>query len=177
MKPKRTGWQQTGFRADKDLLNRFRSKLALEGRDMGPVIESFIVRYVEGVEGAEAPGNVVAIPQREAPHTDPEWELVNEVLTVIRSGGDAADLLRRTTATLLRMARLEAAGDGIGLETGTHQTHPQNRARNPLTDDRIEEAERLAAEIDSEAEETRASAPQRTADGTGSHGGRKRLGS
>jgi hypothetical protein len=44
LKPKRTGWQQTGFRADKDLLNRFRSKLALEGRDMGPVIEGFIVR-------------------------------------------------------------------------------------------------------------------------------------
>ena len=177
MKPKRTGWQQTGFRADKDLLNRFRSKLALEGRDMGPVIESFIVRYVEGAEGAQALVNVVEIPQREAPHTEPEWELVNEVLTVIRSGGDAADLLRRTTATLLRMARLEAAGDGTGLETGTHQTHPQNRARNPLTDDRIEEAERLAAEINSEAEETRASAPQRTADGAGSHGGRKRLGS
>jgi hypothetical protein len=174
MKPKRTGWQQTGFRADKDLLNRFRSKLALEGRDMGPVIESFIVRYVEG---AEAPVNVVEIPQKEAPNTGPEWELVNEVLTIIRSGGDAADLLRRTTATLLRMARLEAAVDGAGLEAGTHQTHPQNRARNPLTDDRIEEAERLAAEINSEAEETRASAPQRTADGKGSHGGRKRLGS
>ena len=176
MKPKRTGWQQTGFRADKDLLNRFRSKLALEGRDMGPVIESFIVRYVEGAEGAQAPVNVVEIPQREAPHTDPEWELVNEVLTVIRSGGDAADLLRRTTATLLRMARLEAAEDERGIETGTHQAHTQNRAGNPLTDHRIEEAERLAAEINSEAAEARASAPQRAADGQGSHGGRKRLG-
>ena len=143
---------------------------------MGPVIEGFIVRYVEGAEGAEGPLSVVETTQKEAPNTEPEWELVNEVLTVIRSGGDAADLLRRTTATLLRMARLEAAGDGTGIETGTHETHTQNRAGNPIADHRIEEAERLAAEINSEAEETRASTPQRTADGTGSHGGRKRLG-
>ena len=60
--------------------------------------------------------------RKEAPSTEPEWELVNEVLTVIRSGGDAADLLRRTTATLLRMARLEAAEDERAIETGTHQT-------------------------------------------------------
>ena len=144
---------------------------------MGPVIEGFIVRYVEGAEGAEGPLSVVETPQKEAPGTEPEWELVNEVLTVIRSGGDAADLLRRTTATLLRMARLEAAVDGAGLEAGTHQTHPQNRARNPLTDHRIEEAERLAEDIRREAEETRTSAPQRAADGHGSHGGRKKLGS
>jgi hypothetical protein len=177
LKPKRTGWQQTGFRADKDLLNRFRSKLALEGRDMGPVIEGFIVRYVEGAEGAEGPLSVVETPQKEAPGTEPEWELVNEVLTVIRSGGDAADLLRRTTATLLRMARLEAAGDGTGIETGTHETHTQNRAGNPVADHRIEEAERLAENIRREAEENRTPSPQRAATGKGTHGGRKKLGS
>jgi len=42
--------QQTGFRADKDLLNRFRSKLALEGLDMGPVLEGFIGSYVDDQE-------------------------------------------------------------------------------------------------------------------------------
>ena len=51
MRQPRTGLQQqTGFRADKELLNRFRSKLALEGLDMGPVIETFITGYVAGEE-------------------------------------------------------------------------------------------------------------------------------
>lgn len=38
--------QQTGFRADKDLLNRFRSRLAREGRTMGGMLVRFIRQYL-----------------------------------------------------------------------------------------------------------------------------------
>jgi hypothetical protein len=165
---KRTGWQQTGFRADKDLLNRFRSKLALEGLDMGPVIVSFIARYVEGTADS-----VVPAERKEEPKSGSEWEIVNEVLEVIRRGGEAADLLRRTSGMLARVVEMEADGR---LEIGSHQTHTEDRAGNPVTDERIEEAVLLAAEINGEAEESRRSAPKRPSNAARPDGGRKRVG-
>jgi len=158
------------------LLNRFRSKLALEGLDMGPVLEGFIERYVAGAESAQ-PGTLVITPGGES-------TVVKDVLTVVRSGGEAAELLKRTASSLVLMVRAGGSdamayaqrehGNGDWLEPGSPD--PKDRPGDPVTERRIEEAERVAEEIKREAKETGQPAIRRSADAAGLHRGRKRVG-
>ena len=114
MARKQGDWQQTGFRADKKLLNKFRSLLALEGRDMGPVIEHMIGSYVNRTHVAthfddDRVPNRVYVDTNALRLSERELETVNEVVEIMRTDGEAAELLKRTAVMLLRMARLEAA--------------------------------------------------------------------
>lgn len=117
---KATGWQQTGFRADRELLNRFRSKLASEGKDMGRVLEEYIEFYVDNQRTERSARFRKTLVKRRGPAAkDDAIELVRYVLD---HGGEAADLLKKTSFALAKMIQMqqvsvdpekpkEAAGD------------------------------------------------------------------
>jgi hypothetical protein len=172
--------QQTGFRADKDLLNRFRSKLALEGRDMGKALEEFIGVYLAGGSAGSEALAEGAISPEEQPRSETEWEMVHDVLSLIRAGGESAHFLRATTKTLLRLNTLEAAlGGEIGIEqsqTRPYEAHPQNRARTPVTDQRIAEAQHVASELNQAATEARGARAEHPSNESGFERRGKRLG-
>jgi len=157
----KSDWQQTGFRANKKLLNRFRSKLALQELDMGSVIEEFIRQYVQNevpvalVKGAEGP----------------ECSIVNRILAIVRQGGPAAELMVQTANTLYALV---VSSDGK-VDTGT-QHNPDNSAEAPVTSAAIEAVERMATDIEEETGEGNATGGAGAATHKSTRERRKRVG-
>lgn len=182
--------QQTGFRADRTLLNEFRSRIAHEGRDMSTVIEGLIIDYMVD-SGRKMPknrkvkvdlksvypaSNLKWNNQRLSPVTEEEVATASIAVGVVRAGGAPASILRLLLKSLSGLIYMEnrAGETGPSVKTDIDEAHQTNSARHPLTDDRIAAAERVATELDVETKEARSFAGRRPANGagTGSGGGR-----
>lgn len=146
--------RMTGFRVDGALLKGFQKRLEAEGRSMATAIEGWIIEYMKG-ERAAAP--------QFAPLDEYERDAVRVTLEVLRCGGDAAALLYRTALFASRLQTLERAAD----ESSRNKTHPEE---SRATDDGIGSLERLAKELESEAETARRPQESGGANGSGSTG-------
>ena len=84
------------------LLNRFRSKLAMEGLDMGPVLEKFIAGYVQGTIDFSESGEIERAT---------EDRVISDVLYVMSNGGHAAEAIRHRIFNLAEAIRSAAEDD------------------------------------------------------------------
>lgn len=127
---------------------------------MGEAIEGFISTYVSSAAASE-----VFIPPEEAA----EREIIQAVL---RDGGEAAIALKQLARTLYKLKKPGVSDIGRN-EPGLNTT---DRARSVVTPERIEEAERVAAELGEQTRKTRKAAPNDTEDGNRPRPRRTRMG-
>lgn len=172
--------QQTGFRADKALLNRFRSRLALEGTDMGHAIERLIVDFMED---SSRPVTASSYPMPDFSFisatglTGDDLAAMRYAVTLIRKGGEGAEILRLTLRSLRNLHVEKSGEDGFAAEGSFNENHPANSARYPVTDERIAAVERMAQELSDATQEARGIADDSQADGGRSSAGRRRMAS
>ena len=178
--------QQTGFRADRDLLNQFRSRLALEGRDMGETIEKLIHNFmsIEGVCLAY-PGAVPANPNRNDPN-GMEFESVQNVLLLLRSSVPSANLIRQIIFTQLQLIQLtgkmneqaarSSSAKPPAVQANIHAADSTDRTGTALAQHRMAEAQSLAVELKIAAGEARNLKTVGVQHGSGTEGRRKGLG-